>query len=216
MSVPKAAHFDVEVDGRPLGRLNFLLYPNTPRTSTNFGTLTEGYTPRYPVSNRSKSQTFRQLCYRDTSFHRIIPGFMIQGGDTTDSKIAPTTGRVYPGSYPGTGGQSIYGEKFPDENFLNKHEVGSLSMANSGRNTNGSQFFICTSPCQHLDEKHVVFGRLADQESMRVAKKMESYGSRSGEPSAIIKVADAGVTAYWTEQELSNTRSKSFNSRVPM
>ena len=79
MSVPKTAHFDVEVDGRSIGRLNFLLYPNTPRTSTNFASIAEGYTPRYPITNRAKSQTFKQLCYRDTSFHRIIPGFMIQG-----------------------------------------------------------------------------------------------------------------------------------------
>ena len=141
---------------------------------------------------------------------------LLLGGDTTDSKVAPNTGRVYPGSYPGTGGQSIYGEKFPDENFLNKHEVGALSMANSGPNTNGSQFFICTSPCDHLNKKHVVFGRLADQESMRIAKKIESYGSRSGEPSSIVKVSDSGVTSYWTDQELQNARGKSFNSRIPM
>jgi len=148
MSVPKSAFQDIEADGRSLGRLNFILYPNTPRTATNFGTLCEGYTPRYPVTNRSRTQTFKQLHYRDTYFHRIIPNFMLQGGDLTDAKINPGTERPYPGSHPGTGGESIYGAKFPDENFANKHEVGALSMANSGPNTNGSQvcFFSASFP----------------------------------------------------------------------
>ena len=130
MSVPKTAYFDVSADGKPLGRVNFLLFPNTPRTSGNFGTLCEGFQPRYPLSNRGKTQMFKSIGYKNTYMHRIIPGFMVQGGDVTDACVDPQSNRPYPGSQPGTGGASVYGEKFRDENFLNKHRVGVLSMAN--------------------------------------------------------------------------------------
>merc|ERR1712086_728404 len=104
----------------------------------------------------------------------IIPGFMCQGGDFTKGD--------------GTGGESIYGEKFKDENFKMKHTgKGCLSMANSGPNTNGSQFFICTGQTPHLDGKHVVFGKVVD--GMDVIQKMEKVGSQSGATSQPVEIA---------------------------
>jgi len=137
------------------------------------------------------ARNFRELCtgvhgygYKGSTFHRIIPEFMLQGGDFTRGN--------------GTGGRSIYGEKFADENFKLKHDrPGRLSMANAGPNTNGSQFFITTVKTSWLDGRHVVFGEVADEESMKVVKLIEATGSPSGAIRYSKKptIVDCGVVA---------------------
>jgi len=158
--------FDIEIDGAPAGRLEFTLRADVvPDTANNFRILCEG----------KLGSTKR---YKDSRFHRIIPGFMAQGGDFE--------------SGDGRGGSSVYGKYFRDENFVLKHEgPGTLSMANAGRNTNGSQFFVCTADTPFLDKKHVVFGKLV--KGFEVLEKMEAAGTKSGTPTAPVYISDAGV-----------------------
>uniref|UniRef100_A0A8C1V331 Peptidyl-prolyl cis-trans isomerase n=1 Tax=Cyprinus carpio TaxID=7962 RepID=A0A8C1V331_CYPCA len=155
--------FDITADGKPLGRVIMELRADVvPRTAENFRQLCTGQ-PGYG--------------FKGSTFHRVIPGFMCQGGDFT--------------KHNGTGGKSIYGSKFEDENFTLKHTgAGILSMANAGPNTNGSQFFICTDRTSWLDGKHVVFGQVV--EGLDIIKTVEKYGSNSGKPSAKLVIADCG------------------------
>ena len=146
-----------------LGDIKVNLFADqAPKTVRNFTDLAEGTKEWTDPRVRAKSTA---PLYDGTIFHRIIPGFMIQGGDFTRGN--------------GTGGESIYGEKFADENFQLRHtEPGLLSMANAGPNTNGSQFFITVAETPWLDGKHVVFGKVVD--GMDVVKAMEAQGSQSG------------------------------------
>jgi len=162
-------YFDITFDGAPAGRIVFELFNDvTPKTAENFRALCTG---ERGMGNSGK------LHYKGSGFHRIITQFMCQGGDFTRGN--------------GTGGESIYGEKFADENFTLKHDIpGLLSMANAGPGTNGSQFFITTVATPWLDGKHVVFGKVV--EGMDVVKQMEAAGSRSGSTSKKVVIADSG------------------------
>ncbi|PIA45332.1 hypothetical protein AQUCO_01700696v1 [Aquilegia coerulea] len=169
MANPKV-FFEIAIGKVKAGRVVMELFKDVvPKTAENFRALCTG--------EKGIGRAGKPLHYKGSTFHRIIPGFMCQGGDFTRGN--------------GTGGESIYGNKFDDENFKMNHTgPGILSMANSGSNTNGSQFFICTEKTSWLDGKHVVFGKVVDGYS--VVEKMEQAGTEDGRTKSSVVIEDCG------------------------
>jgi peptidyl-prolyl isomerase D len=181
-----AAYFDITIGGTPAGRLTFDLYDDVvPKTAENFKQLC--------IGDKTNAAGVK-LAYAGSGFHRCIKGFMLQGGDFTRGD--------------GTGGESIYGEKFEDENFTLKHEKPMLlSMANAGGSTssqikvfvsdilgpgtNGSQFFITTVPTPHLDGKHVVFGKVRSNKGL--VRRIEALPTSNDKPHEPVIISAAGV-----------------------
>ena len=170
MSIGTSVFFDISIGGADAGRITIGLYDSTtPKTCENFRQLCTG--------EAGTGISGKPLHYKGSKFHRVINDFMAQGGDFTRGN--------------GTGGESIYGEKFEDENFSVKHtKRGQLSMANAGPGTNGSQFFLTFIPCDWLDGKHVVFGEVTD--GFDVLDAVEAKGSSSGATSAPVLIKDCG------------------------
>eukprot|EP00903_Cladosiphon_okamuranus_P008197 g7893.t1 len=170
VAISDKVFFDIEINGVPAGRVIMGLYGGVvPKTVENFVGLCKGDPSR-------KRQPFG---FKGSSFHRAIPGFMVQGGDFTRGD--------------GRGGVSIFGGKFKDEDMTQLKHVGPgvLSMANSGPDSNGSQFFLTTAPCGWLDGRHVVFGQVL--QGMDVVFRIEELGSRSGKLSGKATITDCGL-----------------------
>ena len=169
MSNPQV-FFDVTIGGQQAGRITIELFADkTPKTAENFRALCTG--------EKGVGKSGKPLHFKGSTFHRVITQFMAQGGDFTAGN--------------GTGGESIYGMKFADENFVMKHtKRGDLSMANAGPNTNGSQFFMTFIPCDWLNGKHCVFGHVVD--GWQTLDALESVGSQTGATRAACVIADCG------------------------
>mmetsp|Transcript_14775 Transcript_14775/g.47962 ORF Transcript_14775/g.47962 Transcript_14775/m.47962 type:complete len:172 (-) Transcript_14775:286-801(-) len=168
--MPAVVFFDMTIGGAPAGRIKMTLRADVvPKTAENFRALCTG--------EKGMGKSGKPLHFKGSAFHRVITNFMCQGGDFTAGN--------------GTGGESIYGAKFADENFQLKHTgPGILSMANAGPGTNGSQFFLCTVKTDWLDGKHVVFGSVT--KGMEVVKAVEAVGSQSGKTAKPVVIADCG------------------------
>jgi len=171
--MPAVVFFDMTIGGAPAGRIEMTLRADVvPKTAENFRALCTG--------EKGQGKSGKPLHFKGSAFHRVITNFMCQGGDFTAGN--------------GTGGESIYGAKFADENFQLKHTgPGILSMANAGPGTNGSQFFLCTVKTDWLDGKHVVFGSVTG--GFEVVKAIEQVGSGSGATSKKVVIADCGQVA---------------------
>lgn len=184
--VTDKVYFDIEIGGEKAGRIVIGLFGKTvPKTAKNFKSLAEG---------TETAADGTKLSYKGSKFHRVIKDFMIQGGDFTRGD--------------GTGGKSIYGDKFPDENFKLKHYgAGWMSMANSGKDTNGSQFFITTKKTEWLDGRHVVFGVVL--EGMSVVRQIENASKDARDrPTDDVVIADSGSLpvekSFSVEREAAN------------
>ncbi|XP_028623091.1 NK-tumor recognition protein isoform X3 [Grammomys surdaster] len=187
-------HFDIEINREPVGRIMFQLFSDIcPKTCKNFLCLCSG-------EKGLGKTTGKKLCYKGSTFHRVVKNFMIQGGDFSEGN--------------GKGGESIYGGYFKDENFILKHDRAFLlSMANRGKHTNGSQFFITTKPAPHLDGVHVVFGLVIS--GFEVIEQIENLKTdAASRPYADVRVIDCGVLATKLTKDESSSESEVERERI--